>query len=89
MRRTLDAHRRSAPSSRFRFLVGFIINTFEFEVLTMDNCGTSIQMVEQHSGRYLRSDFLSPLIKAGAIEQQPGKAEEHRTIRAVGEALTE
>ena len=33
-------------------------------------CGTSVQMIEQRYGRYIRKDFLGPLIAARAKSQR-------------------
>jgi len=32
-------------------------------------CGTSIQMIEQSYGRYIRKDFLGPLLEAGELSE--------------------
>jgi hypothetical protein len=70
--RSLGIRARKAYCTRHTFIAWALSEGANLKSLA-EYCGTSVQMIEQSYGRYIRKDFLGPLLEAGDSSKREAK----------------
>jgi integrase len=78
--RSLGLRARKAYCTRHTFIAWALSEGANLKGLA-EYCGTSVQMIEQSYGRYIRTDFLEPLLEAGDPSKREAKT---ATVRGSG-----
>jgi hypothetical protein len=85
--RSLGLRARKAYCTRHTFIAWALSEGANLKGLA-EYCGTSVEMIDKNYGRYIRKDFLKPLIEAedGPIPEAK-VAVEHESVRGENRTL--